>query len=98
MLRDGKSRIRKTLLKNILIVKHGALGDVVRTSYFANSLKYEKKVKIYWLTSPHCLDLLNCNPNIDYIVTFRIELCLSNEFTVFYDNLTFLIIFLNNST
>lgn len=50
----------------ILIVKFGALGDVVRTSYFAKELKKKfKKLRISWITSPSAIDLLKFNPYID---------------------------------
>lgn len=59
---------------NILIVKYGALGDVVRTSFFAKPLRTHKALdnsnpRIYWLTSPQSLPLLRFNPYIDVIVT-----------------------------
>ena len=54
---------------NILIVKHGALGDVVRTSYFAESLrlKFGQDLKLFWITSTAALPLLISNPNIDFL-------------------------------
>lgn len=52
----------------ILIIKFGALGDVVRTSYFAKSLKETyKHVEIYWLTSEASASLIRFNPFIDVI-------------------------------
>jgi heptosyltransferase-2 len=56
---------------NILIIKHGALGDVVRTSYFANPLKIKHGIdsQIFWITNPICVDLLRFNPFIDKVVT-----------------------------
>ena len=54
----------------ILIVKFGALGDVVRTSYILKGLrdKYEN-ANIIWFTSDLAYDLLRFNPLIDDIVT-----------------------------
>lgn len=51
----------------ILIVKTGALGDVVRTSYFAGALrrKFGDQLELCWLTSPSAYPLLSENPNID---------------------------------
>ena len=51
----------------ILIVKHGALGDVVRTSYFAGALKrkYGEALELCWVTSPAARPLLADNPHID---------------------------------
>lgn len=60
--------------KNILIVKNGALGDVVRTSFFAKPLRTQSTlgdsyVKLYWLTAPQSVPLLRFNPYIDVIAT-----------------------------
>jgi heptosyltransferase-2 len=50
-----------------LIVKTGALGDVVRTSYFAKALreKYGPALRLSWFTAPASVDLLRFDPNID---------------------------------
>jgi heptosyltransferase-2 len=58
--------------KNILIVKYGALGDVVRTSFFARSLRNQAVstgtlIRLYWLTAPQCIPLLRFNPYIDVL-------------------------------
>jgi len=55
----------------ILIVKHGALGDVVRTSYFARALKlkFKNSLELFWYTSVHSRELLQSNPYIDHVVT-----------------------------
>lgn len=52
---------------HFLIVKKGALGDVVRTSYFAHSLKakYGAALRLSWITAPASADLLRLNPHID---------------------------------
>ena len=57
-------------MKRILIIKHGALGDVIRTSYILKGI-YEKYpgVRIYWLTALDAVDLLRYNPYIFQIVT-----------------------------
>ena len=54
----------------ILIVKYGALGDVVRTSYILRGIveKYSN-VSITWLTSKVAKDLLRFNHNIDNILS-----------------------------
>ncbi len=56
---------------HILIVKTGALGDVVRTSYFARALKnkYGNILKLSWLTAPDAEPLLRYNLYIDEIHT-----------------------------
>ncbi len=52
---------------NILVVKTGALGDVVRTSFIAQALKdkyREKNLAIYWVTSKKAIPLFINNPYI----------------------------------
>ena len=63
-----------SVTKNILIVKYGALGDVVRTSFFAKplhmlALEKGESVRLYWLTSPGSLALLRFQPFIDVVTT-----------------------------
>ena len=55
----------------ILVVKHGALGDVVRTSYFARALreKFGDRLRLSWLTAPAAAPLLRFNPHIDDLWT-----------------------------
>jgi heptosyltransferase-2 len=57
--------------RHYLVVKHGALGDVVRTSYFAAALKrrHGHDVRLSWLTSPPAVPLLRFNPWIDDVWT-----------------------------
>ena len=63
-----------TVLKKILIVKHGALGDVVRTSFFAKPIRnfvgeLGDAVRLYWFTSHGSLQLLRYNPFVDVVTT-----------------------------
>ncbi len=44
-------------MKNILIVKTGASGDVLRTTFVLEDLS--KKYKVYWLTDPLNVDLID---------------------------------------
>jgi len=69
----------------ILIVKHGALGDVVRTSYFAGALrrKFGKRLELYWVTAPTSQALLSQNPYIDNLITSFADLD-SVKFDVVY--------------
>ena len=55
----------------ILVVKHGALGDVVRTSYFAGPLrsKYGGALTLFWITAPGAVPLIARNPYIDRVLT-----------------------------
>jgi heptosyltransferase II len=52
---------------HLLIIKKGALGDVVRTSYFAGALKrkFGSALRLSWITAPASADLLRRNPYID---------------------------------
>ncbi|WP_338952278.1 glycosyltransferase family 9 protein [Fusobacterium nucleatum] len=56
--------------KNILIIKIGALGDVVRTTYLLPGLKkkYGDNTKIYWVSSKAAFSLLKYNQFIDVII------------------------------
>jgi heptosyltransferase II len=56
---------------HILIIKHGALGDVVRTSYFARPLKekWGERLRLSWLTAAAAIPLLRFNPAVDDIWT-----------------------------
>jgi heptosyltransferase-2 len=56
---------------NILIIKTGALGDVVRTSFIAQALKDKYKQnnpKIYWITDKKALHLFINNPYVDEVI------------------------------
>jgi heptosyltransferase-2 len=61
----------------ILIVKHGALGDVVRTSYFAGPLrrKYGGALDLWWITAPAAVPLIVRNPHIDRVLTSFDDAC-----------------------
>ena len=56
--------------KNILIIKIGALGDVVRTTYLLPDLikKYGNNTKIFWVSSKMAFSLLKYNTFIDTII------------------------------
>jgi ADP-heptose:LPS heptosyltransferase/glycosyltransferase involved in cell wall biosynthesis len=56
---------------NILIIKTGALGDVLRTSFLSQGLreKYQKNnPKVYFLTDKNAAPLIENNPHIDLIL------------------------------
>lgn len=57
----------ESFLMHFLVVKKGALGDVVRTSYFAEALKrkFGSELRLSWITAPASADLLRLNPYID---------------------------------
>ncbi len=57
---------------NILIIKTGALGDVVRSSFLAQALKdkyCQENPKLFWLVSENAKPLLLNNPYIDVLLT-----------------------------
>jgi heptosyltransferase-2 len=51
-----------------VIIKTGALGDIVRTSFIANSLNLKYKYNISWIVSKCGIDLLKFNPNINKVI------------------------------
>ena len=56
---------------NILILKTGALGDVVRTSFIAQALKYKYghlNPKVYWITDRKARILFLNNPYVDSVI------------------------------
>jgi len=55
----------------ILIIKLGALGDVLRTSFIAKGLKKKHNAEIFWLTKEIAMSLLKNNPYIDKIITWK---------------------------
>lgn len=55
--------------KTIAIIKTGALGDVLRTSYFAETIKKKfPTCRIIWICSNSSYDILRYNPYIDKIL------------------------------
>jgi heptosyltransferase-2 len=55
----------------ILVIKIGALGDVVRTTFIAQALKdkYKKlKPEIYWITQKNAKDLFINNPYVNHLI------------------------------
>ena len=61
--------------KKILIIKFGALGDVIRTTPLLHAIKekYGHDTLIYWLTLPESGELLQGNPLIDRILIYNSE-------------------------
>ena len=55
-------------MKSIILIKIGALGDVVRTSYLVNTLKRKFNYSITWITDKSSHELLKYNPNIDTLL------------------------------
>lgn len=57
---------------DILIIKIGALGDVVRSSFIAQALKEKyqnQKPQIFWITDQKAFPLFDNNPYVDHIIS-----------------------------
>lgn len=68
---DAPSVVREGGRLDILIVKHGALGDVVRTSWLLPGLhrRFGPATRVDWLTAPGAADLLRFNPFVERVLT-----------------------------
>lgn len=53
----------------IVLLKFGALGDVVRTSYFAEALAQKSDSEILWVTSKSSADIIRFNPFVTKVIT-----------------------------
>ena len=75
-------------MKSLTLIKIGALGDIVRTSYLVNALKIKFNYHITWITDKSAFDLLKNNPNIDELIESNSEmpsetdllLCLEDQY------------------
>ncbi len=61
--------------KKILIIKLGAIGDVLRTTPILSALKkkYGEEILIYWMTNLESVDLFKNNPLVDKILEYNPE-------------------------
>jgi len=61
--------------KKILVIKFGALGDIIRTTPILEAIKkkYGSNTLIYWLTVKEAEPLLENNPLIDKILIYGLE-------------------------
>jgi len=59
---------KKRSTKPVVIIKFGALGDVVRTSYFVEPLAAKHAADIVWITSSGSKDLLRFNYHVTNVV------------------------------
>ncbi len=61
--------------KKILIIKLGAIGDVIRTTPILPALrkKYSEDALIYWMTNPESAEVLENNPLIDKVLIYNTE-------------------------
>jgi heptosyltransferase II len=55
----------------VAIIKLGALGDVVRTSYIVNAYFKKFNAEIFWITRKNAFDLLAFNPAVSSIIDFE---------------------------
>jgi lipopolysaccharide heptosyltransferase I len=59
-------------MNSILVVRLGAMGDILHALPAAGSLKKSfPEKRIYWVVAPKWIELLQGNPNIDEIVPFE---------------------------
>ena len=59
-------------MKNILIVKLSAIGDVIHAMPVAAALKKKfPAAKITWVVEPPAYDLVRDNPCIDRVIVFE---------------------------
>lgn len=59
--------------KKIIIIKLGAMGDVIRTTSLLKSIKkkYGSHIKIVWLVNQESKDILKYNQDIDQILVYN---------------------------
>lgn len=70
--------------KRILIIKLGAIGDVLRTTPLLSALKNKwPESFITWLTFPESMDVLKYNPFIDCILAYNLASALRLEVECF---------------
>ena len=57
--------------KRVLVLKFGALGDVIRTSYLLPGLhaKFGGEASVSWVTAPEALSLLRHNPHVSELIS-----------------------------
>lgn len=75
-------------MMRVLIIKHGALGDVVRTSYVLPGLtkRFGDELKVDWLTSTASMDLLRYNPYVDRVLSKADELSSYYDWVISLDD------------
>ena len=58
-------------MQSVLVIKIGAIGDVLRTSYLINALNKNKNYHVTWVTSAESTAILANNPFINDILIFN---------------------------
>ncbi len=70
--------------QRILIIKLGAMGDVLRTTAILPKLKLKyPRSYICWLTSKESLDLLEGNPYVNRLFSYDLETVMSLQLQIF---------------
>ncbi len=72
----------------ILIIKTGALGDVVRTSFIAQALKEKygvKDLELFWLTDTKAKAFFINNPYVDYAIEIQNTRAISDLLKIQFD-------------
>ena len=71
----AECRFSSPYSKKILIIKLGALGDVLRTTCILPALrkKFGPDILVYWMTNRGCVDILGNNPFIDKVLEYNLE-------------------------
>ena len=58
--------------KKVLIIKLGAIGDVIHSTMLAQSIKKaEPNCIVHFMTTDFIVPLLENNPDIDKVISFR---------------------------
>ena len=71
-------------MKKILIIKLGALGDVVRTLPILPALKDKfPDSEVYWLTKENALEIFEENPYVKKVLTTKEKL--AEKFDILYN-------------
>ena len=71
----GECKFFQEYSKKILIIKLGAIGDVLRTTSILPALrkKYGENILIYWMTAPESIGVLEDNSFIDKILPYNLD-------------------------
>ena len=65
-------------MPSVVIIKLGAVGDVLRTSYLINAFNKDLDYTVTWITSEASKDILTNNPHINKILIFNKDILPSN--------------------
>lgn len=72
---------KRKMLKNILVIRSGAIGDVIMSTPFLRNLRQNfPKAKISYLVGKWSKDVLRNNPNADEIISFDDDIYVKKQF------------------